>query len=194
MKLSKTKYLKQFQHLEAEKLVGIQSLSTTGLGDNQTSHYTKDKIELRHSGLTLPNSSRVMIRDNLKYEGYLGIDYLDEYDLTINSLTDEYVLEKFNEQNTKEGEKSYGVSMYLVDDRWKVIGKDGNDNNLNDIKIMDAIQKIDELPISNFKNTCSFRSYIKSKKTLNENMTITIKNRKFNLFLRTNKTSAIDNH
>ena len=193
LKLSNKKYAKQFQSLPAEKQIGIQSLSATGLGDFQTSYYTKDKIELRHSDLVFPVSSRVLLRDNLKYEGYLGIDYFDEYELTINSLNDEYILELVKDHKSKDRDKSYGVSMYLVDGIWKVILKDGNDKILQDIKIMDTIQKIDGLAISNFENMCSFRNYIKNKKELSENMTITINNRLYNLFLRENITSVINN-
>jgi len=191
LKLSKKKYINQFQNALAEKLLGIQSLSATGLGNNQTSYYTKDSYTLRQNKNLLPTSSRVLLRNNLKYEGYLGIDYFDEYEFIINSINDEYLLNLVDDQPIKERDISYGISLYLVNGIWKVILKDANDKNIESINAMDTIEKIDGKSIKNFKDICSIRNYLKNKTELNENMTITVDNKPYELFLRKNSTAVI---
>jgi len=194
LKLSKKKYINLFQNVLAEKQLGIQSLSATGLGNNQTSYYTKDSYTLGQNKNLLPTSSRVLLRNNLKYEGYLGIDYFDEYEFIINSINNEYLLNLVDDHPIKEREISYGISLYLVNGIWKVVLKDANDKNIQSINAMDTIEKIDGKSIINFKDICSIRKYIKNKTELNENMTITVNNKSYELFLRRNSTAVIKDY
>lgn len=192
VKLSKKKSAKFFKGKMAEKHFGSQSLSATGLGGVQTSYFTFEKVEISHNGEPLPASSKVLLREHVKYDGYFGVDYLDEYEIVMNSLSNEYILKFSGESRVTEREKTYGVSIYQIDGVWKVVRKDANNKMLDEINPMDTIQEIDGKPISKFKNICDFNEYIKTKKELNHNIQLMINNKAYDLPLKNTNLSKIN--
>jgi hypothetical protein len=164
LSLSKKKYSKLFYGSEVEEKIGAQSLSALGLGKVQTSFYTSENFSFVHDGAKIANSSRVLLKDNLKYQGYLGIGYLDDYSVVINSTNDEYILSPAAISQTVKANLSYGISLYLLDGVWRVVSKDANNKQLSPIKPMDIVQEIDGAPANQIKTICELKSYLKQKK------------------------------
>ena len=104
-----------FEGLLSEKRIGITSISAHGLGNIDTVYYLSEGLTLKHLDTSLPIKEKVTIKDKLKYQGYIGINYLNNYNFIINSTEKEYIL-----QNPKEpiptNNSSYGMNIYPIGD------------------------------------------------------------------------------
>jgi len=164
-----------FEGLLAEKRIGITSISSTGLGKTDTVYHLSDHLPLSSSGNVLPVQARVLIKDKLKYPGYIGINYLNKYELLINSTEKTYVLLNPKESLATEVDSSFGVVLYPMGDAWKIIQVDPYDSELSEIELMDEVIMIDDLPINRFENICDYSTFIKRKIDQQESLRISLK-------------------
>lgn len=165
-----------YEGLLAEKRIGITSISSNGLGKSDTVYYLSENLQLSHLDNNLPVQTRVLIKDKLKYQGYIGINYLNDYEeVIINSTEKEYVLVNPKESLPAEVDSSFGVALYPIDKVWKIIQIDSHDSALSKIELMDEVIMIDSLPVSRFENICAYKEYIKMKINKNESLMIYLK-------------------
>lgn len=124
----------------------------------------------------LPVKTKVLIKDKLKYQGYIGINYLNNYEeVIINSTEKEYVLVNPKEYLPAEIDSSFGVVLYPIDNVWKIIQIDPHDFALSKIELMNEVIMIDSLPVSHFENICDYKEYLKIKINKNESLMIHLK-------------------
>ena len=58
-----------------------------------TVYRPSDRFPIAHAGESLPARAKIMIKDRLKYQAYIGLDYFKNYEaFIINSLEEEYLL------------------------------------------------------------------------------------------------------
>ncbi len=192
LKINKHYINNSFDGLLAEKRIGIMSLSTGGLGKTDTIYHLSNDLQLVNSGDTLPVHTRVSIKDNLKYQGYIGINYFNKYELIINSTEKEYLLLEPKETLSFESDSSYGVVLYPIDDAWKIIQIDPYDSALSELELMDEVILLDSLTIARFENICDYKEYLKTKIGKKEKLVISLKDSlSFELPYRRNKTREI---
>lgn len=178
IKLRKEKYYSLFLNAEAEKRVGIVSRSVTGLGNIDTIYQIRDLIDITHGQTKLPVQASVQLFSRMKYAGYIGIDFFNDYLLTINSNAKEYILsENKNHQNSPQKEKSFGLMIYPVKDHWLVIQLNPNQKRLEGIEVMDKVVAIDNIPFSDFGGFCEFEDYWQKKKENEESILISLEQR-----------------
>jgi len=181
-----------FDGLLAEKRIGITSISSNGLGKVDTTYHLSDNLPLTNSGDTLQVKERIIIKNKLKYQGYIGINYLNNYELIINSTKKEYILHSLQKPLPAEVESSFGIVLYPINDIWKIIQIDPYDSVLSKINLMDEVIMIDNLPINRFGKICDYKEYLKLKIDKKENLVIFLKDdRSLELSFRRNKIQEI---
>ena len=175
IKINQSYTKNSFEGLFAEKRIGITSLSANGLGKTDTIYHLSDNLEITSSGIILPVQAKILIKDKLKYQGYIGINYLNNYEVIINSTEKEYVLLNAKEPLPAEIESSFGIVLYPTGNTWKIIQIDPYDSVLSKIELMDEVILIDNLPIKRFENICDYKEYLKMKISKKESLTVTLK-------------------
>ena len=152
---------------------GIKSLSALGLGKPETS-FTSVEDQKVKLGKVEMNPEHVEIKRKMKYEGYIGIDYLNEYNVIINSSKKSYWLDKVKDEE-KEEHTSFGVKVYEHDGAWKVIAKNPNDPLLESIEVMDEVESIDGKSMKTFPDICAYKKYMKEKIKLKTDLRLKLK-------------------
>ena len=176
IKINKKYSDNSFEGLLAEKRIGTMSLSANGLGKTDTIYHLYDKLPIINSGDTLPAHASIMIKDKLKYQGYIGLNYFYNYgELLINSTEREYILVNSKEYLQKKVDSSFGLDIYPIDNVWKIIQIDPYDSTLFEIELMDEVLMIDNIPMEQFKNICDYIKYLKIKIDKKESLVISIK-------------------
>ncbi|MBL4710194.1 MAG: retropepsin-like domain-containing protein [Flavobacteriales bacterium] len=166
---------KSLEGIVAEKRIGIMSLSAHGLGNVDSTYQIKELLEIQHRGKTLPVKEKVLFRGKLKYQGYLGINYFKPYDLIINSTEKRYWLSKRTKIPNPKSDSSYGVVLYPLEDKWKVIQLNSKDSLIKGIKLMDEVSIVDSIPMGQFKGICEYKEFLRAKMKNKEVLKLTLK-------------------
>lgn len=190
IKLDADHFKEVFSGSRMIKHEGIFSLSAGGLGEVATSYETVSPIPITHNGEVLPRKARIGINYGLKYPAYIGLEYLREYQLSINSTTRQYILSEAAQPTDAEDMRSYGVGIYLIDDHWYVIRKIANDPLMKSIRVMDEVAMLDGEPMNRFADICAYKAYLEKKVDRKEILTIVLKRsgEKLELPYRPNQT------
>jgi len=175
IKINQSYTKNSFDSLLAEKRIGITSISSNGLGNTDTLYHLSDNLPLTNSGNILPVQERIVLKDKLKYQGYIGINYLNNYELIINSTEKEYILISSKEFLPAKIESSYGIVIYPINDIWKIIQIDPYDSVISRIELMEEVIMIDNLSINRFENICDYKEYLKMKIDKKESLVISVK-------------------
>ncbi len=176
IKINKKYSDNSFEGLLAEKRIGTMSLSANGLGKTDTIYHLYDKLPIINSGDTLQAHASIMIKDKLKHQGYIGLNYFYNYgELLINSTEREYILVNSKEYLQNKVDSSFGLDIYPIDNVWKIIQIDSYDSTLSEIELMDEVLMIDNIPMEQFKNICDYIKYLKIKIDKEESLVISIK-------------------
>lgn len=157
----------------AEALVGITSLSATGLGNIDTTYRFFNLQPLAHQQRVLPLPIDMETSSELKYDAYLGLGYFRQYHVIINSSTSEYWLSEPSE-TIKDETRKYGVAFYLVDGEFKIIQKNPLTPGAETLPLMEKVIKIDGQPASRFNDICGWKEYLRSKISQQDSLTFEI--------------------
>lgn len=192
IKLNQKNTKNSFAGLMSERIVGITSISSNGLGNVDTTFRISNHLPIKHSRIKLPIKGRIVIQDKLKYQGYIGINYLNKYELIINSTEKEYILKKPEESFPDSVENSFGVVVYPMDDTWRIIQLDSYDSSFSKIELMDEITSLDGSTIKRFEDICDYKTYVKAKTERNESLKMILENGQLlELPSRKNKTQEL---
>lgn len=177
--LRKELFVDFFSGKYAEERAGILSLSANGLSEQKSNYYLSKRYPIKSGDSLFGQDLKVRLIEKLKYEAYLGIDFFKGYLVTLNSTQGQYVLEDIGSPFSHQGKleslnKSYGVSIYLVDGKWKVINTNPNNEQSSQLALMSEVQYLDGMPISRFDSICAYRDYLENKINLGQNLYITL--------------------
>ncbi|NER15437.1 hypothetical protein GWK08_18430 [Leptobacterium flavescens] len=161
---------------EIEKKVGISSLSVTGLGNIDTTYTIHRNKKLKYSGGELSVAPKIIFTRYLKYEARIGLEYFKKYNLIINSLKREYILSN-PEETDPELETSYGVRIYPVEGKFKIIQIRSGEPFSGALNLMDEISFIDKKPADRFDDWCQLKEYLRQKTDKKESLFIRLGNR-----------------
>jgi hypothetical protein len=146
-----------------EKRIGIMSLSSNGVGKMDTTYHTKDSLLIMQGDASLPQKARVLIKENLKYAGYIGTSYLSNYTVSLNSTARKYILKRANTTQTKNSDASYGLAIYPIEDKWKIVQFNPNDSLLTGINLLSEVIMVDNVPMIDFNSICDYKNYMRNK-------------------------------
>ena len=157
-----------------EKRSGIRAISIHGMAPIESYYHTATPLILSQNDRELLPTTATLISD-LKYSAYLGAEYFRDYMVSINSTNRQYVLSPKNFRDSTIIEPSYGVGLYLMDNRWKVIHKNDLDPTLSSVGILDQVLQLDQFPSEHFVDICAYREYLQDKKKRGEPLVLKIK-------------------
>lgn len=172
IKLRQKEFYDLFQHAQAEERIGVTSFSAFGMGNEDQSYKLTDPVDLVHEGKQLPLKGLAELLNNMKYAGYIGVGYLNDYKMTINSSQQEYILAPIKDEVVNDA-KSWGISIYLVKGEWKIIQLNTHESSLSGIGLMDVVSAIDSISMSHFNGYCEYETYVKKKLKSKESLSIT---------------------
>ncbi|MEZ4849255.1 MAG: aspartyl protease family protein [Bacteroidia bacterium] len=174
--LSQEKLSSLFANERVEKRIGISSLSANGLGNIDSFYTTADKFEIAYNQTVLPSKDKIELSNRLKYPGYIGIDYFNEYLVVLNSTEKQMILSEFKPDTTDaNGNKSYGIAIYPVEEKWKIIQLNPQIPSLKKSWLMSEVDLLDNQPIDRFRDICEYREYIDSKTEKEESLILLLK-------------------
>lgn len=134
---------------------GSMSLSVSGLGKKLTYAKLKQPEPVSFFGEELPGSSSITLISSLKEEAYLGVDFFDDYRLTINSGNKEYLLENYRPDKNGE-EKEYAADIYLQDGTWLVTQKITTNNKTEALNVGAKVLEINDVPAESLGDICKY--------------------------------------
>ncbi len=175
IKLDMAHFRKAFSGSTVIKRVGMFSLSAAGLGGVDTSYQTISKIPVIPQGETLPIDARIKLSYDLKYPAYIGLEYLRNYHLTINSTERQYILSPVESLEEQEDLRAYGLAIYKAEGSWQVIQLNPSDPLVGQIRIRDEVMTLDGEPIDRFPDVCAYKTYLKEKIELEAPIKIVLK-------------------
>ena len=170
VELRKELFLNHFLGESAEERIGSLSLSANGLAKQKRNFYLTSHYPIKIDRQSLHQNNQIKLVENLKYQAYLGLDFFKDYLVTLNSTENTYIVKrkastKHSNSKTLATRESYGISIYFIDNEWRVIALDPNNEISGNVPLLSQVELIDGQPISRFQNQCDFREYIKNKAT-----------------------------
>lgn len=153
--------------MAVEESEGIRAISTHGPGPIETYYRIVDPLLLSQGDHVLLPAATVLT-PRLKYAGYLGTEYFRQYKVTINSSEEKYILSPNTTITDTEINYEYGLGLYLLEGKWKIIQKSLTDTALVNIPLLHIVAEIDQMPAIQFKDICAFREYLEGKKARKE--------------------------
>jgi len=168
VELRKELFLNHFLGESAEERVGSLSLSANGLAKQKRNLYLTNDYPIKLDRQSLLDKNNIKLVQNLKYHAYLGLDFFKDYLVTLNSTEKTYIVKrkastKLANSKTLGTREFYGVSIYLVDNQWRVIAIDPNNEVSGNVPLLSPVELIDGHPISRFINQCEFTEYLEQK-------------------------------
>jgi hypothetical protein len=160
---------------EINEIHGISSLSATGLGNEEVFYRFPDRIEIGQGDNLLPVPIKTSVSKKLKYKAYIGVNYFRNYRMTLNSVHEEIILSNRDSTPDLKKAKSYGIAIYPIDEKWKIIQVYSGDTLLNGIQVMDEVEILGGEPINRFKDICDYKSYLKTLKDNKSDLILKIK-------------------
>ncbi len=157
------------------KNIGIHSISVAGLGHSDTTYQIEAPQTINFGDTPLPVPATVKLHKKLKYPAYLGTGYFKNSLLTINSTEKHYLLSARTDVDFSKKEDTYGISLYLIDNKWQIIRFNPHKPGLTNCQVSDEVETLDSEPISRFATICDYEAYIKNKKTKKESLRLQLK-------------------
>lgn len=169
---------------------GISSLSGNGLGNVETSYALLEPANIKVENGSLPLTGSVELSEKLKYEGYIGVGYFKQYNVIINSSEKRYYLSNPVVSDSSKKENSYGLTIFPIEDDWKIINVNPNDPDIQGIEVMDKVSHLDNEPIDRFADICEYRAYMKEKRDAGKDIQIRLSKNNEDFVVPYNSISA----
>lgn len=173
LKIDRDKFGYLFGGKLGRKNIGISSLSATGLGDIDTT-YIIHAERATHDEQQLPVLTDVSLAGNLKYDAVMGVGYLKNYEVIINSSDQSYTLTPVPTELNVSIPLSYGISIYPVKDSFLIIQKDGHDPLLNSLPLMSKLTSIDGQDAGSITGICELKEILRAKAASKDSLRIRI--------------------
>ncbi|MCC5921396.1 MAG: retropepsin-like domain-containing protein [Cyclobacteriaceae bacterium] len=171
--------LKLFDGFEVIEKTGIQSISAHGLGKPTTQHLIAKKMTIKIGDKAFPIPNNVSLKENLKYPAVIKAAFFANYQkVVINSTDEAYILYGENEYKTPAFRdiKNYGLGIYSIDGKWRLIQKDRDNPLLATVPLFEEVKLIDDQPIANM-DICDYKAYMEAR-TNTDSLKITFMNGK----------------
>lgn len=175
LKLRMKEYRQRFSGVPVLRNKGIASLSVSGLGKNDTTFELFEGIKMKKGERELPYPPEIELTKNLKYEARIGMDFFRNYELVVNSSEKGYQLLPYEEALDVEDLRSYGVSIYEVEESYRVIQIQPDLLGEGKLAVMDEVESINGKRKEDFSDFCAFREFLKEAREKEESLYLRIK-------------------
>jgi hypothetical protein len=109
----------------------------------------------------------------------LGLGYLHQYNLIINSDSHEYILSPNTLSRSNREEKDYGVVFFPVDGVHRIVRLSSGENVLKyGLTLGEVVEKVDGQPAESLGDWCALKAYVRNKADKGEPLRLKIRGRK----------------
>lgn len=177
LELNKTAFTPIFSGLNAQMNIGISSLAIFGMNAIDTFYTINQAFKFGYDKYLITNPPRIELQRDVEY-ARLGLGYLYQFNLVINSSTKEYILSPNKLLSPNREEKDYGIVFYPIDGQHRLVRLSACDNvNKFGFTLGEVVEKVDGQDVKNLGDWCSIKTYIRSKARLGEPLRLKIRGR-----------------
>lgn len=178
LELNKEAFTPIFAGLQAQMNIGASSLAIFGLNAVDTFYTLNRPFKFGYEKYVITNSPRIELQRDVEY-ARLGLGYLHQFNLIINSDTKEYILTPNKLLTSNREEKDYGVVFYPVDGQQRLVRLSACENVAKyGLTLGEVVEKVDGLAIESLGDWCAIKSYVRSKARKGETLRLKIRGRK----------------
>ena len=151
----------------ANRMVGIASLSATGLGKTDTTFSFPNQV-LAWKDTRLPMPVEIDITRHLKYSARLGTGYLRQYRLVLNNSQKEMILAPAQQESNRALPLTMGISLYPIDSVYRIIQIQPDLPDVSDLPLFGVVERLDSLTLNDQTDFCALREYVGGKRQRRE--------------------------
>lgn len=178
LELNKEAFTPIFAGLPAQMNVGASSLALFGLNAVDTFYTLNRPFKFGYDKYQITNSPRIELQRDVEY-ARLGLGYLHQFNLIINSDTKEYILSPNKLLSSIREEKDYGVVFYPVEGQQRLVRLSACENVVRlGLTLGEVVEKVDGQAVESLGDWCAIKTYIRAKANRGENLRLKIRGRK----------------
>lgn len=190
LELNKKAFTPIFAGLQAQMNVGVSSLALFGLNAVDTFYTLNRPFKFGYGKYLIPNSPRIELQQEVEY-ARLGLGYLYQYNLIINSDAREYILTPNKLPRISREEKDYGVVFYPVDGVHRIVRLSACENVFKySFTLGEVIEKVDGQAVETLGDWCAIKTYVRAKADKGEPLRLKIRGRKEECILQADFSPA----
>lgn len=178
LELNKEAFTPIFAGLPAQMNVGASSLALFGLNAVDTFYTLNRPFKFGYDKYLITNSPRIELQRDVEY-ARLGLGYLHQFNLIINSDAKEYILSPNKLLSSIREEKDYGVVFYPVEGQQRLVRLSACENVARlGLTLGEVVEKVDGKAIESLGDWCAIKTYIRAKANQGETLRLKIRGRK----------------
>jgi hypothetical protein len=178
LELNKAAFTPLFSGLHAQMNVGASSLALFGLSAVDTFYTLNRPYKFGYDKYVITNAPRIELQREVEY-ARLGLGYLYQFNLIINSDAKEYILTPNRLIRPNRDDKDYGIVFYPVGGVHRIVRLSACENvSKYGFVLGEVIEKIDGQAIETLGDWCSLKTYIRGKADKSEPLRLKIRGRK----------------
>lgn len=178
LELNKAAFTPIFAGLPAQMNVGASSLALFGLNAVDTFYTLNRPFKFGYDKYQITNSPRIELQRDVEY-ARLGLGYLHQFNLIINSDAKEYILSPNKLLSSIREEKDYGVVFYPVEGQQRLVRLSACENVARlGLTLGEVVEKVDGQAVDSLGDWCAIKTYIRSKANRGETLRLKIRGRK----------------
>lgn len=178
LELNKAAFTPIFAGLPAQMNVGASSLALFGLNAVDTFYTLNRPFKFGYDKYQITNSPRIELQRDVEY-ARLGLGYLHQFNLIINSDAKEYILSPNKLLSSAREEKDYGVVFYPVEGQQRLVRLSACENVARlGLTLGEVVEKVDGQAVDSLGDWCAIKSYIRAKANRGEILRLKLRGRK----------------
>lgn len=178
LELNKQAFTPIFAGLHAQMNIGASSLALFGMNAVDTFYTLNRPFKFGYSKYLITNSPRIELQRDVEH-ARLGLGYLHQFNLIINSDAKEYILTPNKLLTTNREEKDYGVVFYPVDGQQRLVRLSACENVAKyGLTLGEVVEKVDGQAVENLGDWCAIKTYVRNKARQGEPLRLKIRGRK----------------
>ena len=178
LELNKDAFTPIFAGLPAQMNVGASSLALFGLNAVDTFYTLNRPFNFGYDKYLITNSPRIELQRDVEY-ARLGLGYLHQFNLIINSDAKEYILSPNKLLSSIREEKDYGVVFYPVEGQQRLVRLSACENVARlGLTLGEVVEKVDGWAVESLGDWCAIKTYIRAKANRGETLRLKIRGRK----------------
>src|SRR5690606_9776377 len=118
-------------------------------------------------------TAELTLKSSLKRDAVIGINYLENYQFTIDNKNRRYILQPRADYQPV-AKLNFNASLYVMDSTIKILQVNVNDKIAGELELMQTVTTIDNLPSEQFLDVCRLKSYLQAKREQKQPVLITV--------------------
>jgi hypothetical protein len=178
LELNKAAFKPLFAGLPAQMNLGASSLALFGLGAVDTFYTLPRPFRFGYAKYQITHSPRIELQRDVEY-ARLGLGYLHQFNLIINSDAKDYILSPNKLLTADREEKDYGVVFYPLEGLHRLVRLSACENvSKYGFTLGEVVEKVDGIPVQELGDWCALKTYARNKANRGETLRLKIRGRK----------------